>query len=29
VAFQITTIMSQPRSVRTHIWTLWSMQQDS
>lgn len=29
VAFQITTIMSQPLSVRSHIWTLWSMQQDS
>ena len=29
VAFQITTIMRQPRSVRTHIWTMWSMQQDS
>ena len=29
VAFQITTIMSQPRTVRSHIWTLWSMGQDS
>ena len=29
VAFQITTIMSQPRTVRTHIWKMWSMQQDS
>ena len=29
VAFQITTIMSQPRSVRTHVWKMWSMQQDS
>ena len=29
VAFQITTIMSQPRSVRTHVWKMWSMGQDS
>jgi 3-oxoacyl-[acyl-carrier protein] reductase len=29
VAFQVVQIMRQPRSVRTHIWTLWSMQQDS
>lgn len=29
VAFQITTIMSQPRTVRTHIWKMWSMRQDS
>ncbi len=29
VAFQITTIMRQPLSVRSHIWTLWSMQQQS
>lgn len=29
VAFQIVTILRQPRSVRTHIWTLWSMQQQS
>jgi NADP-dependent 3-hydroxy acid dehydrogenase YdfG len=29
VAFQILTIMRQPLSVRTHIWTLWSMQQQS
>lgn len=29
VAFQIVTIMRQPLSVRTHIWTLWSTQQQS
>lgn len=29
VAFQIITILRQPRSVRTHIWTLWSMNQQS
>jgi len=29
IAFQITTILKQPRSVRTHIWTLWSMNQQS
>jgi NADP-dependent 3-hydroxy acid dehydrogenase YdfG len=29
VGFQVTQILRQPRSVRTHIWTLWSMQQDS
>ena len=29
VAFQIVTVLRQPRSVRTHIWTLWSMQQQS
>ena len=29
VAFQILTIMRQPLSVRSHIWTLWSMQQQS
>lgn len=29
VAFQIVQILRQPRSVRTHIWTLWSMQQQS
>lgn len=29
VAFQIVTILRQPRSVRTHIWTLWSMNQQS
>ena len=29
VAFQIVQIMRQPRTVRTHIWTLWSMQQQS
>ncbi|HEY3292716.1 MAG TPA: SDR family NAD(P)-dependent oxidoreductase [Candidatus Nanopelagicaceae bacterium] len=29
VAYQIVTILRQPRSVRTHIWTLWSMNQQS
>ena len=29
IAFQIIQIMRQPLSVRTHIWTLWSMQQQS
>lgn len=29
VAFQIVSILRQPRSVRTHIWTLWSMNQQS
>lgn len=29
IAFQIVQIMRQPLSVRTHIWTLWSMQQQS
>lgn len=29
IAFQIVQILRQPRSVRTHIWTLWSMQQQS
>lgn len=29
VAFQIISILRQPRSVRTHIWTLWSMNQQS
>lgn len=29
VAFQIVTILRQPRTVRTHIWTLWSMNQQS
>ncbi len=29
VAYQITTILKQPLSVRTHIWTLWSMNQQS
>ena len=29
VAFQITTIMSQPLTVRTHVWKMWSMGQDS
>jgi NADP-dependent 3-hydroxy acid dehydrogenase YdfG len=29
VAFQIITILRQPLSVRTHIWTLWSMNQQS
>lgn len=29
VAFQIITILRQPRTVRTHIWTLWSMNQQS
>jgi 3-oxoacyl-[acyl-carrier protein] reductase len=29
VAFQVLTIMRQPLSVRSHIWTLWSMQQQS
>lgn len=29
VAFQIVSILRQPRSVRTHIWTLWSMDQQS
>ena len=29
VAFQIVQIMRQPLTVRTHIWTLWSMQQQS
>ncbi|MEI7659211.1 MAG: SDR family NAD(P)-dependent oxidoreductase [Actinomycetes bacterium] len=29
IAFQITTILKQPRSVRTHIWTLWSINQQS
>ena len=29
VAFQIAQIMRQPLTVRTHIWTLWSMQQQS
>lgn len=27
IAFQITTILKQPRSVRTLIWTLWSINQ--
>lgn len=29
VAFQIITILRQPQTVRTHIWTLWSMNQQS
>jgi len=29
VAFQIVTVLRQPRSVRTGIWTLWSAQQPS
>jgi len=29
IAFQIVQIMRQPLSVPTHIWTLWSMQQQS
>ena len=29
IAFQIITILRQPRTVRTHIWTLWSMNQQS
>lgn len=29
VAFQIVAIVKQPRSVRTHIWTLWSINQQS
>jgi NADP-dependent 3-hydroxy acid dehydrogenase YdfG len=29
IAFQIVSILRQPRSVRTHIWTLWSMNQQS
>lgn len=29
VAFQIVTVLRQPRSVRTHIWTLWSIHQQS
>jgi 3-oxoacyl-[acyl-carrier protein] reductase len=29
VAFQIVTILRQPLKVRTHIWTLWSMGQQS
>ncbi|HUW77856.1 MAG TPA: SDR family oxidoreductase [Candidatus Nanopelagicaceae bacterium] len=29
VAFQIITVLRQPRSVRTGIWTLWSAQQPS
>lgn len=29
IAFQIVQILRQPLSVRTHIWTLWSMQQQS
>lgn len=29
VAFQVTTVLRQPRSVRTQIWTLWSMRQQS
>ena len=29
VAFQIVSILRQPRTVRTHIWTLWSMNQQS
>jgi hypothetical protein len=29
VAFQIVAIVKQPRSVRTHIWTLWSIHQPS
>lgn len=29
VAFQIVTVLRQPRSVRTGIWTLWSGQQAS
>jgi NADP-dependent 3-hydroxy acid dehydrogenase YdfG len=29
VAFQIATVLRQPRSVRTGIWTLWSAQQPS
>jgi 3-oxoacyl-[acyl-carrier protein] reductase len=29
VAFQSVQIMRQPLTVRTHIWTLWSMQQQS
>ena len=27
VAFQIVQILRQPRTVRTHIWTLWSIHQ--
>lgn len=29
VAFQIISILRQPKSVRTHIWTLWAMNQQS
>jgi NADP-dependent 3-hydroxy acid dehydrogenase YdfG len=29
VAFQIVTVLRQPRSVRSHVWTLWSMRQQS
>jgi NADP-dependent 3-hydroxy acid dehydrogenase YdfG len=29
VAFQIITILRQPLTVRTHTWTLWSMNQQS
>jgi NADP-dependent 3-hydroxy acid dehydrogenase YdfG len=29
IAFQIISILRQPRSVRSHIWTLWSMNQQS
>jgi len=29
IAFQITTVLKQPRSIRTHIWTLWSINQQS
>jgi NADP-dependent 3-hydroxy acid dehydrogenase YdfG len=29
IAFQIISILRQPRTVRTHIWTLWSMNQQS
>ena len=29
VAFQIVSILRQPRTVRTHIWTLWPMAQQS
>lgn len=29
VAFQILTILKQPKTVRTHIWTLWSINQQS
>lgn len=29
VAFQIVTVLRQPRTVRTGIWTLWSAQQPS
>lgn len=29
VAFQIVTVLEQPRRLRTTLWTLWSMGQDS